>query len=486
MLRRDSALLPPARQLGSQIRAGLLALALPLAALAIGAFSATRPQFAVGLVVAAAAGLLIAGDVRTLPPLLVVAVYAEGVSVGGFHVGRVVGLLALAAVAYYLLAGGRADLRLNPLVGIAGVLGFLILLSFYWAPDLGFAVAWFFRWALSLAFAIAFAVLVRTERHVHNVMVGFLGAAVAFGGLTLITYLGSGGSARSTGLVGDPNQFATYQAFAVPIALVFASREQLPHRRLAYYAAIVVVILSIVASYSRGGVVTLVVIVLATLFAPWRAFFRYPSQKAMYVVLLVAAAWTIAIVGSAAYQQRLATLLSGTDRGSGRTDLWAAAWNGYGHHPVLGLGAGGFEAESLDLLHSTPGVNIVASYVQAGRPVHNAYLEMLVDVGPAGLVLFLGIVVLTLAYLVRAARRFHASGDPMLERISSALIASLLGLSASMFFLSIELGHMLWIFIGLALALDRMSASLPGTSTGLRRFPRGSRRSAVPGPAGSV
>lgn len=428
------------------------------AALAIGGLSASKPHIAVGLVVAAAAAVLVALNMRMLPPLLVVTVFAEGVSVGGFHVGRVVGLLALAAVAYFLLAGGRADLRANLLILCAGALGFLILLSFYWAPSLQFAVKWFFEWALSLAFAVAFAVLVRTERHLRAVLIAFVWAAAVFGVVGLLTFLASGGVSRGTGLTGDPNQFATYEALALPVALALAARERVPHRRLPFYGVILVVILAIVASYSRGGVVTLGVLIVGTLFAPRYVFFRNRAQKGTYLLILLASAWLVALVGSTAYVHRLGTLLTGSDRGSGRTDLWAAAWNGYSHHQYAGLGAGGFEARSLDLLHATPGVNIAASYVQAGRPVHNAYLEMLVDLGPAGLILFLALVGLALFYLLRSGRRFRARGDIERARIAITLGVALLGLSASMIFLSIELGHMLWAFAGLALALDRASA----------------------------
>src|SRR5207245_1799029 len=117
---------------------------------------------------------------------------------------------------------------------------------------------------------------------------------------------------------------------------------------------------------------------------------------------------------------------------------------------------------------------LAASYVRAGRPAHNAYLEALVDLGPIGLMLFLLVIGLTLWYLARAALRFRASGDVGLQRATLALVASLLGLSVSMFFLSIGLGKAIWIFAGLALAFDRMSALAegtpgPGVLAGLRR-----------------
>jgi O-antigen ligase len=429
-----------------------------LAALAVGLLSVKKPTYAIGIVVAAAVVLLIAWNVRALPPILVVALYAEGVSIGGITVGRVMGVLVIAVLAYYLLAGGVADLRPNLLLAIALANGFWILLSYYWAVDQSGVFTTWFQWALSVSFMFAMAILVRTERHVRSVLYAFVASAVTFGAVAFLTYLGSAGGARATGLTGDPNQFATYQALAVPAALVLARHDVRPHVRAVLYGAIGLAVLSIGTSLSRGGLITLVVIVALTLVLPWHVYFRRPGQKVGYALTLTFAGWTMALLFSAQLLSRIGTIFApGQDKGSGRIDLWSAAWHAYSAHPGLGLGGGGFEAQSLQYLQNTPGVNIAASYVASGRPVHNAYLEALVDFGPIGLALFVAVLVFTAVYLIRASRRFKASGRVELQRMALAFLTALVGLSVSMFFLSIGLGKAVWIFAGLALALDRMA-----------------------------
>jgi O-antigen ligase len=437
-------------------RQDLIVIGAIAAALVVGGLSAARPTWAVGLVVVAVAGALIVSDVHMLPPLLVVAVFAEGVTVGGFSVGRITGPLALAVVLCYLLVAGRAGFRFDPLLVVGGLLGVWILLSYYWAPDSHYVLVWFLRWALSFGFAVAFIVLVQEERHVYRIVSMFVLAAVVFGVIGLLTYLGSGG--RGSGLTGDPNQFATYEALAVPAGLVLAADQRGPQRRLLFYGAFTLITLAVVASFSRGGLLSLAVVVAATLAVRWRAFFRSAGQKLVYVFVLGFVAWIVLLFGATAYLDRIGTIFTGQGRGAGRTDLWAAAWTGYRENPYLGLGGGGFEAQSLNLLHTTPGVDISASYIGADRPVHNAYLESLVDLGPLGLALFVLLVALTLFYFARAARRFRAAERTRLWRMSTGLAVSYLGLALSLVFLSIELGHMLWIFVGLACALDRMSA----------------------------
>lgn len=444
--------------------AGQLALlaCLLAAGAAVGALSARKPAYAAGLVVAVAVVLLVARNVRALPPILVATVFTEAVSVGGLTVGRLVGVVALAVLAYYLLAGGKADLGPSWLLAVGLATGFWILLSSYWAASSHFVVVTFFQWALSAAFMLVFAILVRTETQLRAVLLSVVVSSVVFGAVGFVASVGATVAGRASGLAGDPNLFATYQALAVPAALVLAAGERRPHRRAALYAAIVVDVVTIAVSFSRGGLITLGVVVGLTILAPWHVFFRRQAQKVSYLLTIAAAGWVVAILGSTAYLDRIRTIFNGEGRGSGRTDLWAAALNAYSHHPALGLGAGGFEANSLTYLHDTPGVDIRASYVAAGRPVHNAYLESLVDLGPIGLALLAALLGLTLWYLGRSALRFRAGGEVGLQRVTLALIAALLGLVVSMIFLSIELGKPIWIFAGLALATDRMSSPARG------------------------
>lgn len=433
-------------------------IAVASAAVAIGALAAIRPSLAIGVVIGSVTLTVLAIDVDALPPILVVTMFAEGVTVNGTHIGRVVGVFAVAFIAYYLLVRRKADLRASVLLAIGLAYGLWVLASTYWATDDHLVYMSFFKWALSFAFMLCFAVLVREERHIRAVLAAFVFAAVVFGVIAIVDYVQSGGTARGTGLEGDPNQFATYQALAVPAALVLAAVERRPHLRLAYQVGIGLIVVSIAASFSRGGLITLAVIVAGTLIVPWKMFFRRRSEKMTYVFALAAAGWAVAVLGSTEYLTRIQSIFGGNDRGSGRTDLWAAAWSGYTHHPYLGLGAGGFQAQSLDLLHNTPGVNIAASYVRPLREVHNSYLEALTDLGPVGLAFYLSLLVLTLLYLARSGRRFKEAGAVAARRYTAALMVSVVGLAVATIFLSYQFGRALWIYVGLALALDRMSS----------------------------
>ncbi len=84
--------------------------------------------------------------------------------------------------------------------------------------------------------------------------------------------------------------------------------------------------------------------------------------------------------------------------GNGRGDYWRVAWGMVRDEPVLGAGAGGFEAawfrEREVAFHA--------------RDAHNLYLETLAELGPLGLVLLLGTLALPLAALPVARRLAYA------------------------------------------------------------------------------
>jgi MFS family permease len=65
--------------------------------------------------------------------------------------------------------------------------------------------------------------------------------------------------------------------------------------------------------------------------------------------------------------------------GSYRVDLWESAWRGYRDHPVLGLGAGGYEQH---WLNDRP-------FEHKVRDAHSLYLETLAELGPLGLAFLL-------------------------------------------------------------------------------------------------
>jgi len=93
-----------------------------------------------------------------------------------------------------------------------------------------------------------------------------------------------------------------------------------------------------------------------------------------------------------------------------------------------------------------------------GEYVHDVYLGSLAELGPLGLLLFLGILAATARSLVRTGRRARAGGDAFVRSIASALLVSLVAYGVASVFLSSETSRILWMIIGLSLALPGMVA----------------------------
>lgn len=85
--------------------------------------------------------------------------------------------------------------------------------------------------------------------------------------------------------------------------------------------------------------------------------------------------------------------------GSYRVDLWKSAWRGYRDHPILGLGAGGYEQHWLQ----------DRRFDHKVRDAHNLYLETLAELGPVGLALLLVLLSAPLVAAVAARRHPFAS-----------------------------------------------------------------------------
>jgi O-antigen ligase len=82
---------------------------------------------------------------------------------------------------------------------------------------------------------------------------------------------------------------------------------------------------------------------------------------------------------------------------------------------------------------------------------HNTYLEILAELGVVGLVLFTGVLLMTLGRaLAMLGRRWREDGAvPLYAR---ALIAATVGLMTSQIFNSGEYSKQLWLLLGMAVA----------------------------------
>jgi len=449
-------------------------------AIVVGALAAWDPRVA-----AAACAGVIAIPVAVVKPrlvvyLLVLTIFASAFTVGGVTLNRLAAPLAVIAVISQLL---QSRLRLEPSrPTLAAVTGYALLAfaSLAWTVSVASTLNGLGSLAISLAYMGAFALLVRDRSDVRALFWVAAVCSIALGLWWAASY--ALGISRYANAAGDANFIAALQVVALLMVLALAADARTHGRRLGLYVALAIIAGSIVATLSRGGLIALLVAVILVALTPARLFFGSGRRKlgmmlavAAGLTLLLAFAWTD-------LSSRFAQGFNEPGVGAGRGDLDLAAIHGFQERPILGFGFGGFQPSSLQLLRTTPGVQLAvhlrclapnaAEYLRSagtfciGQPVHDAYLESLAELGLPGLLLFLGILSTTGVSLVRTAVRASREGNAFIASTAVALAAGLAALAVASFALSTETSRETWMIVGLSLALPGMLRSSGSISRG--------------------
>lgn len=419
----------------------------------------------------AAAVALIAVPASVLYPKLVVhvllvATFANTLTLGGVTVGRLVAPLALLAIVTSI---ARSPVRTRwtraTLISV-GAYATIAVSSLLWTQSAPGTVEEVGALALSLLYALAFAVLLREPRDLNALLWVVAACSVFLALLWISRYLS--GVDRRFNEAGDPNFFAALQVVSLPLVMVLAARAKTRLRRFSLYAGVAVIAASVVSTLSRGGLLTLLVATLLITLLPTRELFRSRAQKRNVFVaamiglcILLSFAW-----GDVAH--RFEVGFNQEHVAGGRGDLWLAAWHAYEDHPVGGIGYGAFHDQSFQWLRRTPGVNLEEHlrFVGSGEYVHNAYLGSLAELGPLGLAAFLGILVAAARSLRATGARAREQEGDLVASVANALFVSLIAFCVSSVFLSTETSRSLWLLIGLSVALpsihERAMLESPG------------------------
>lgn len=256
-------------------------------------------------------------------------------------------------------------------------------LSAIWAPTPGPPVLEAER-ALLYASAVAAVFLSGARRSPASLALGVFAAVLVLCGWALGDRLFGHAAGRLGGPIGYANGLGLVATVGILLTIGFA------RRRPAVLAALIVLLPTLVLTYSRGSWLALGagVVVIAGLAVRHRP--RLLVGLAVACVLVVAAALVFGQHGAASGgSARLASL-----SGNGRGDYWRAALDEVRAHPVLGGGAGTW---SRWWLLRRPNAN-------GALDAHDLYLETLAELGPVGLLILVGALIVPLLALRRALR----------------------------------------------------------------------------------
>ncbi|MBA3461343.1 MAG: O-antigen ligase family protein [Deltaproteobacteria bacterium] len=221
---------------------------------------------------------------------------------------------------------------------------------------------------------------------------------------------------RYRGELQDPNEVALcISAGALSLLIAFALRRRNPLNVLLCAAGVTLVILTVLATKSRGGMVSAMLVPGVYLLR------RYRIKGAIVAGSLAVAA--IALGGRSGANADVSTQL--------RYEAWASGLDMFKENPIFGVGAGLFSDHH---------------YLTA----HNSLVLTLAELGLVGMMLYVTIIYLTFKTLYIGLTTLAVVPGTAAVRVwGMALMASMSGIVFQSNTLSFAYHSVLWIFLGL-------------------------------------
>lgn len=277
-----------------------------------------------------------------------------------------------------------------------------------------------------------------------------------FGQTSLSNIVGDSQNYRISGPFSDPNSYAQLIVVLVPLALdrLMSARSNIA--RLIAIWALVVCSLTVIITFSRGGFLSLVVVL--GIYAIWKGLsfgnWMLISTLVLGVVLML----------PAQYMERLSTLTSflpGSQSSQndvsfvGRLSENIIGVQMFLDHPILGVGVKNYPVYYIDY---SRGLGLDQRRTE--RSPHSLYLEVAAEQGIVGVVVFSVLLYNAFNGLLFAKRTFYQLESYEMERLTVSIMIGFIGYLTSAVFLHGAYPRPFWVLIGLSLAFFAYAKSL--------------------------
>jgi putative inorganic carbon (hco3(-)) transporter len=416
-----------------------------LLGLGMGLVAARLPLAGVGLIAAAVVIVIVTTRADLVLLLMIAALPWENklhYPSAEFSAVKGIGALVLLAYVLQMIRDRRAIIQLPPLMGIVAALGVWVGVSIVVAPNPSESTNTMVRWVLFIAFFFLVIQLVDGREEIRSVMRWFAVAVSVAAIYALYLFVGKHGKDfRAAGPLADPNDFAYLLACTLPIVsyLIGADRRG----RVFWGICFAAIAGAMLATFSRGALVGLAALVVWGIITRRIPLWVVAGGlvSALVVVALAFTLWKPLI--DVALHQKAHVATTNTQS---RETLWGAALHLTERRPVTGVGPGRFPTEAALLLHNNSSTQLVT---------HNSYLEILSSEGIPALLLFVTYLLTAWLLLRGVQRQAVLDVDRDLQRLATALQASLIIAVVAGIFLSEELTSPFWLLGALAVVLAR-------------------------------
>lgn len=324
-------------------------------------------------------------------------------------------LVILACVSFFTMGSGIFLQNTTLLIYIDFVVFFLVTIAVVNSPN---RVRWVMLAAV-IGIAYGSADIIREWLIFHNSMAGY----------------------RAGDSVGDGNYFSTSAALVLPFVFLMIFHTKKLLGKLYFLGCLLISLVAIMLTGSRGGALAIAV---SFLYVIWHSSHRVRN----FTLIGVLALPLLILVPVSPLYRFLHPKEHGLNTEKTRLWAWEAGMKMFETHPFFGVGLGNFKL--LMPVYAAPGVDFKSV-------AHNTYIEYLAELGPIGLLLFLGIAYCSFSSLRRVRIRTRSTGPPsVLYLVALSLEAGLLGYLVGALFLSAEYEKLYWMVIFLSACLPDM------------------------------
>ncbi len=285
--------------------------------------------------------------------------------------------------------------------------------------------------------------VIRTENRWKLLLLLLLAISCYLGGSALANYragLQMVEGNRVTGSIGNmfanPNDMALHLVTMVPISVALLLSTRNPLMKVFYFACAILMIAGIVVTFSRGGLVGLI---LALGVLVWKLRRRNRFLVVAATVILGCAFIMFAPGGVASRFSSIFDQDQASSVGARKDDLKRSLIITL-RHPLVGIGIGNFMLRSNRALAT-----------------HNSYTQVSAEVGIAAMVLYIMFIVIPLKRL-RALERQSESGrkKSRFYYLAIGMQASLIGYMVCSFFASVAFLWYVYYLVALSVCLTRL------------------------------
>lgn len=263
---------------------------------------------------------------------------------------------------------------------------------------------------------------------------------------------GQAGAGRvSIGTMYDPNDFAMMLVTSLPFVLFFFLRTK-GLIKVFSSASIILILLAIILTQSRGGFIGLGVVITAFLFSQ-----SYEKQVFRKIALVMLLCFLFCGLASENYWDRIQTIWTGDDQGSGRVILYKRSLKLMLENPILGTGVGCFVSAYGRALENKQFHPVGSEYDWKWKTAHNAFLQIGVELGFPGLVIYLILIYYTIRNFSETKRLSKIKGLKDVHTYANMFKVSLMGFLVCSFFLSKAYSASFFLILAVSTVLRRIA-----------------------------